>query len=394
MKFKIAFLFLVISNIALAQKKELKELEKALQGKKYYEAATILKSIDENAVEEKSKADYYYFKGETLIGDAAKSKATEDQIAIAKQSLRTAVSLDSKRKAGADILISTANNRLYAIVQELAKNGKLVEAAGLLDIIYEDDTSKLDILNIAASLYYHAGEFKKATNHFEVLFDKGFTGVKSSFYAVEVATGEKRIFPNLKSRDIGVISKEYVKPTNEDSPSEVGNIVLSLVWLYKQGGDLQKAKDFFERAKAKFPQDESLKLKFADIYLTLDMMEEYEKASLELDKNVKDPKVYDNLALAAQKTSNWDQVIKYYKSSLALNSENFAANVNISNAYIQKGNEESTTAADQEEFYKSALGYLEKANTMKPEDDGVRNTLIQIYKIFKMDDKAALLEKK
>lgn len=394
MKIKFTLLLFLAVSMAFAQKKQMKELEKALQAKKYGEATTILKSIDENSVDENFKANFYYFKGETLIGDPAKSSATIDQIATAKESLRKAISLDIKLKENANILISNANNRLFLIARDLLKNEKGVEAAGLIDLIYEDDKTNLDMLYSAATLYYGAGEFEKAQDRFETLFDKNFTGVKTSYYAVEVATGEKRLFPNAKARDIGVLSKQYTKPTIEDSKSEVGDIVLNLVWLYKQSGDLQKAKDFFEKAKVKYPQDKSLKLKYSDIYLQLEMMDEYEKASLELTESVKDPKVYDNLAIAAQKTSNWDQVIKYYKSSLDLNIENYAANVNIANAYIQKGNAESTTAKEQEEFYKAAMGHLEKANSMKPDDESVRNTLIQIYKLFKMDDKASLLEKK
>jgi tetratricopeptide (TPR) repeat protein len=124
------------------------------------------------------------------------------------------------------------------------------------------------------------------------------------------------------------------------------------------------------------------------------MMDAYEKASNALSNGVTDPSIFDNLAASAQKNEEWDQVIKYYLSSLELKEENFKACVNISNAYIQKGNMDITTATEQSDFYKTALTFLEKANVMMPNHKSVIGTLEQLYGVLNMKDKLAALKAK
>lgn len=394
MKFNLTLCFLLVASLAFAQKREIRDVEKALESRKYDEAVTLFQAIDKNAVEDKYKADYAYLKGATIIGSPENSKATLPQIKEAKVSLRESVKLDADKKEDVDALIASVNNRLFKMAQDFVKANDAKQAAIIIDDLYLEDTSNLEMLNNSAKLFYGAGEFSKAKERYEELFNKNFTGVYTTYYAINKANGEKISFPNAKARDYAILSKEFNTPTMEDSSSAVGDIVLNLAWLYKQEGDLEKAKALFKTAQQKYPDDVSLKFKQADIYLLLEMMDEYKKASEDLSKGVSDPKIFDNLAEAAQKNSEWDQVIKYYTSSLALQPKNFAASVNISNAYIQKGNMDVTTAKEQLELYQLAVGHLEQANILKPDDKNVTGTLLQLYEVLEMTNKLNALKAK
>jgi tetratricopeptide (TPR) repeat protein len=132
----------------------------------------------------------------------------------------------------------------------------------------------------------------------------------------------------------------------------------------------------------------------ADIYLTLEMMDEYKEATESLTQEVKDPKVYDNLAISALNTKDYDQAIKYYELSIGIEPNNFVAQANLGLSYVEKGNLESTSAKDQLELYKNAIACYEKAHQLKPEDKTAISTLISLYGVFDMSDKVAEMKAK
>jgi tetratricopeptide (TPR) repeat protein len=166
------------------------------------------------------------------------------------------------------------------------------------------------------------------------------------------------------------------------------------VRLYKNDNQLEKAKFTFNKSLSRFPDDVSLEMAKPEIYNNLGMMEEYEQAVEKLNSSEQDPKVYDNLGTAALKAKNYDKAIGYLSRSLDIEPSNYASEVNLSNAYIEKGNLETTTATDQEVFYKQAIKHLEQALAIKPEDPNVMNTLVSLYGVFQMTEKADALKAK
>jgi tetratricopeptide (TPR) repeat protein len=394
MKLNLAICFLAVTTLAFAQKREIRDIESAVKSRKFDDAKKMFQAIDENTVEEKYKEDYLYLKGLVLLGNPGNSTATAVEIATAKEAFKETVKLNSSKKDAVTGLIDSANNRLFKIAQGHIENDEFQEAAQLVDLIYKDDTTRLEMLNNAAVLYYSARDFLNAKQAYDQLYAKNYTGEVTYYYAINTENGEKISFPSAKTRDFSLLSKQFSTPTEEKTDSSVGDIILNLVWMYKQDDDLPKAKKLFEEAQGKYPDDISLKLKSADIYLLLEMMDAYEKASNALSNGVTDPSIFDNLAASAQKNEEWDQVIKYYLSSLELKEENFKACVNISNAYIQKGNMDITTATEQSDFYKTALTFLEKANVMMPSHKSVIGTLEQLYGVLNMKDKLAALKAK
>ena len=76
-KYAILGLALMIGSLAIAQKKELKEVEKAVKSNNFADAKSALVSAQAmmSAMDEKSKAKFYFLKGQALYANGAGSEA-------------------------------------------------------------------------------------------------------------------------------------------------------------------------------------------------------------------------------------------------------------------------------------------------------------------------------
>ncbi|WP_124980767.1 tetratricopeptide repeat protein [Nonlabens xiamenensis] len=393
MKIKMTLLFLAFAGLAFAQKKEMRKIERAIQKQDYSQAQSIFKEIDPASVEEDYLADYNFYKAATLIDLTGKNKASLEDLRTAEESMKIAIDKGYENKEYLSYVDTAINARKFELANEALAAQDRETALILVEEMYEKNPDNLQMLYNAANIAYGAEKFDNALNKYQTLLDKNYTGVNTIYTAVN-SKGEVDQFSSKKVRDISVKTGSHNSPAEEKTPSNLGDIVLKTVWLYKNDQQMDKAKEVFETAVQEYPSDQSLQLAKADIYLTLEMMDEYKKASEELSKTVKDPSVYDNLALAALKKKDYDQAINYYSESLALESDNYPALVNVSNAYLEKGNLDSTTYEEQQELYKEAIKHLEKAHLMKPEEKGIIQTLISLYGVFEMEDKIAEMKAK
>ncbi|PRP66869.1 tetratricopeptide repeat protein [Nonlabens agnitus] len=392
MKYKFLITGLAISSLAFAQKKEIRNMEKALEKGNFQEVSSIFSEINESEVEEKYEADYTFYKAVTVLGNPGNPKASGDELKEAIVLIETAKDLGFENKALISSYTQAAESAIFSEAQKSLKDND--QKAALKNVVYlvERNPSNQNMRMNAADLAYRVGDFETAKANYEKLLSEDYIGAEKSFVATNIASNEVEAFPNKQAADLAVMSKKYKDSKVELSTSKLGSFITNLAWMYKNDGDLDKAKKTFSDAQAKYPNDESLKLASADIYLLLGMNDEYEKAISKLNDNITDPKVFENLGIAAGEKENWDQAIDYYKKSIELNPDNYVVQNNIAVAYIQKGNLEETTAAEQKDFYMSAAEHYEKVLKLKPDMDSAKQTLISIYKSFKMDDKAAALE--
>jgi tetratricopeptide (TPR) repeat protein len=229
--------------------------------------------------------------------------------------------------------------------------------------------------------------------HYNTLLDKNFTGENISYLA-RSKSGVVEAFSNEKVRDYAIKSGTHTDPTSESSPSMLGDIVLKTVWLYTNNGDKETANKVFQKAAEDFPQDSSLQLVKADVYFTLGMMDKYKEAVENMDADIKDPRVFDKLGAASMKTKNYDNAIRYFKSSINLDPNNYFALVNLSNANLEKGNLEETSVEDQNMLYKEAVSNLEKAHKLKPEEKGIVATLVSLYDFLGMKEESSIMKAK
>jgi tetratricopeptide (TPR) repeat protein len=392
MKLKLTILFLAVASIAMAQKKEMRKIEKAIDKGDFIEAQTIFNSIDENTVEAKYVADYNLYKAASLMDLTGSKKTNLKDLRTAEATLKKAKGLGFEDTKTETLVQNLILARKYDLANEKISKDPAT-ALMLIEELYDFDKSNLDMLYDAGNIAYNNKMFDKAIEKYSILLGKNYTGVKTTFLATN-KEGVVEDFPSKTLRDFSVKGNTHVNPTSETSPSRLGDVVLKLVWLYKNNGDAEKAKSIYEKAKMDHPEDVSLELVKADIFLTLKMMDEYKEALESTGADIKDPKVYDNLGAEAMKIKNYASAIRYFESSLKLDPDNYFALVNLSNANLEQGNLKETSAEEQKVFYTNAVGYLEKAHKAKPEEKGIVATLISLYEFLGMSDKAAEMKTK
>jgi tetratricopeptide (TPR) repeat protein len=386
---------LAAGTAVFAQKRELRKIEKAVMTGDLATAQEIFNSINEQEVEEDYKGQYLFFKAASLAGVIEKKKPTYEEVVQAEKLIAESESLGFKDENMLPMVKQIVASRKIEIANDRLLAGDIKGGLKIIDAIYESDTSNKDMLMTSAQLSYQSEDFAGATSKFQELFDLGYTGQSTDYFATNISTGVEENFGNVNLRDVSVNSvRSHTNSRDEVSPSEIGSIVNNLVWLYKNDNQLDKAKFTFNKALDRFPDDVSLEMAKSEIYNNLGMMEEYEQAVEKLNSSEQDPKVYDNLGTAALKAKNYDKAIGYLSRSLDIEPSNYASEVNLSNAYIEKGNLETTTATDQEVFYKQAIKHLEQALAIKPEDPNVMNTLVSLYEVFQMTEKADALKAK
>lgn len=393
MKLKLTILFLAVASITMAQKKEIRKIEKAIEKGAFSKAQEIFQSIDENAVEDKYASAYYFYKAASIMDLTGVKKPTTDDVRKAEASLAKAKELNFEDPKLEPMLNNIIDSRKLEIANDMVAAGKSKEALLLVEELYESHPDNLSMLYNAGNLAYTSEMFDRALDHYTVLLEKKFTGEQISYLATN-KSGVVEAFSNQKVRDYAVKARTHSDPSSEKSPSMLGDIVLKTVWLYTNKGDKAKANNVFEKAQMDFPEDNSLKLVKSDIYLTLGMMDKYKEAIENVGSDIKDPRVFDNLGTAALKAKNYDSAIRYYESSLKLESNNYFALVNLSNANLEKGNLAETSAEDQEVLYKEAVSNLEKAHKIKPEEKGVVATLVSLYDFLGMEEKSAEMKAK
>lgn len=395
MKKYLVIICLAAGTSLFAQKRELRKIENAVEAGDLSTAQEIFSSINEAEVEEKYKGQYLFYKAASISGVIDRKKASYEELQQAEALVSESQQLGYNPGNMLVLLKQSIASRKIEIANDRLQKGNIEGGKEIIDDIYASDTSNKEMLFTSAQLAYQGQYFQEALSKFQELLDLGYTDQTTIYYAVNNSTGVEETFNNKRLMEISINStKTHSNPREETSPSKLGVIVSNLVWLYKNDNQLSKAKFIFEKALQRFPDDISLEMAKPEIYNNLGMMEEYKEAMEKINSSVKDPVVYDNLGNAALKSKNYDQAIEYYTTSLEVEANNFASQVNLANACLEKGNLDDTTYDQQQELYKKAITHLEKAHDIKPDDTGVMNTLISLYDVFKMTEKSDAMKAK
>ncbi len=395
MKYTFSALFIAMTLMVSAQKRELRKIEKAVQSGQMDEALETFNSIDESEVEEKYAGQYKFYKSAVVAGVVGDNKPSYKSLQEAEKLIAESRELGYEDDQLYPMVEGAIRSLKIDIVNAKLQSGKTEEALTIVEDMYESNSSDKELLFTSAQLSYQISDFDAARKKFQELFDAGYTGIQTTYFAINKATGQEEPFRSKRLAEVSINNaKTHTDLREEDSPSKMGVIVNNLVWLYKNDEQVEKAKFIFDKAKQRFPEDSSLKLVTADIYNTLGMTEEYKKAVANRGNDITDPKIYNNLASSAFKSKDYDSAINYYQLSLELKEDSFFAHVNLSNSYLEKGNLEETTYEQQQELYKKALSHLERAHEIKPEDKKILPTMVSLYGVFEMTEKAEAIKAK
>ncbi|MCZ8198538.1 MAG: tetratricopeptide repeat protein [Flavobacterium sp.] len=409
---------LLISVSNFAQKNEIKAAEKALKSGNAAEARTLLQQAEPllTAATDAEKAQFLFVKGNIALDLATKNIETSKNLSEAAKAFQDLIAAEkatgkSKYTSQATTSISDIKNKLVnsAVEKGTAKNYK--EAAALLKQVYDLDTTDLEKLYYAASYAVNGGDYETSLAYYNELKNKNYSGEGTSYYAKSLITDQEEMFGTKAERDKMVMLKSHKEPRDEKIPSKKGEIYKNIALIYVQQGKNEEAKKSLSEARAANPDDTSLAMAEADLYLKLEDYTMYKKIVTEvLEKNPNDADLLYNLGVISSKTNGADAEA-YYKRAIAIKPDYTNAYLNLAilkldgeKTIIDEMNKLGTSEKDNKRYevlkskregvFKEALPYLEKAYQLNPANEDVSATLLNVYGALEMTAEKKALKAK
>ena len=404
---------------AFAQKDQIKAAEKALKGGNSLEAVSILQgaeSLIPNATDTE-KAQYFFVKGNALLDLANKNVEEGKNLSLAAKAYQDLLAVE--KASGKDKYSSQATTSILDIKYKLlnsaiadSKTEKYAEGAQKLHDAYLLD--KKDTLNLyyAASTYVNAKNFDTALKLYIELKDLNYSGKGVNYLALNKLTAQEDLFSNTQDRDRVVKIGTHEKPRNEVIPSKRGEINKNIALILIQNGKTEEAKKAISEARKANPDDSSLTLAEANLYLETKDFETYKKLVSEvLEKNPNDADLIFNLGVLSANAKNPVDAEKYYKRVMEINPNYINAYINLAalkleneKVIIDEMNKLGTSPKDMKRYdvlknqrfdlFRSAIPCLVKAVEIDPTNIDVAKTLMNVYSALEMTEEYKALKAK
>ena len=410
---------LLISVATFAQKDQIKAAEKALKGGKAQEAVTILQGAASASATapDAEKAKYFFVKGNAHLelankkveegknlNDAAKSY--QDLLAVEKASGK-----DKYAAQASTSIIDIKFKLLNSAIEDTKADRHSVGAKKLYDAYLLD---KKDTINLyyAASTYVNAKEYDEALKLYGELKTLNYSGKGTSYLAMNKLTGQEDLYNTAKERDFAVKLGTHEKPRMEAIPSKRGEIYKNIALILVQEGKVEEAKKAIADARKTNPDDTSLILTEANLYLETKDYETYKKLVGEaLEKNPNDVDLIFNLGVLSANAKKPVDAEKYYKKVIEIDPKYINAYINLAalkleneKVIIDEMNKLGTSTKDmnryevlktqREDLFKSTIPYLQKAVELDPTNIDVSKTLLNVYNALEMMPEAKALKEK
>ena len=409
----------LISVASFAQKDQIKAAEKALKGGNSLEAVSILQGAETlipNATDAE-KAQYFFVKGNALLDLANKNVEEGKNLSLAAKAYQDLLAVE--KASGKDKYSSQATTSILDIKYKLlnsaiadSKTEKYAEGAEKLYDAYLLD--KKDTLNLyyAASTYVNAKNFDTALKLYIELKDLNYSGKGVNYLALNKLTAQEDLFSNTQDRDRVVKIGTHEKPRNEVIPSKRGEINKNIALILIQNGKTEEAKKAISEARKANPDDSSLTLAEANLYLETKDFETYKKLISEvLVKNPNDADLIFNLAVLSANAKNPVDAENYYKRVMEINPNYINAYINLAalkleneKVIIDEMNKLGTSPKDMKRYdvlknqrfnlFRSAIPYLVKAVEIDPTNIDVAKTLMNVYSALEMTEEYKALKAK
>lgn len=424
----------MLSLSGFAQKDELKSLKK-IYGKEKVSASdletykTNISKLETLATVEDDKVSANFYKSMLPLVElhsltretatAEKMNAVLNQKSIAAMANGIDATLEYEKKTGKQVYTKEIQKTVAQIkpmflqqVVALDKAKEFAEVSELLHSIYLMDKTDAEKLYYAANYAVNIPDYDRALAYYEELMKIGYSGEGTLYWATNVASGQEENFPNRNERAKYLQLETHVKPRDEKLPSKRGEILKNIALIYVQKGRIEDAKKAIVTARTANPEDESLILEEARLYLETKDYATYKKLVSEvLEKNPNNADLLYNLGVISYTNNEKVEAEKYYLKALAINPKHENANMNLAilklepeKNLIDQMNKLGTSPADnqkyevlkkkREDVFKSAIPYLEKAVQLNPSNSDAANTLLGVYRALEMNDKAKALKAK
>jgi tetratricopeptide (TPR) repeat protein len=400
---------LLISVATFAQKDQIKAAEKALKGGNSQEAVTILQGAEgvmANATPAE-KAQYFFVKGNSILDLANKNIETGKNLSLAAKAYQELLDVEKvsgkmKYSTQAAASITEIKGKLINAAIADSKAEKSADSAKKLYDAYLLD--KKDTINLyyAASTYVNAKDYDTALKLYDELKGMNYSGKSTNYYAVNKVNSQEDFFATAADRDRMVKMGTHEKPRTEAVPSKRGEIYKNVALILVQNGKTEEAKKAIADARKNNPEDDSLILTEANLYLETKDFETYKKLIAEvLQKSPNDANLIFNLGVLSANAKNAVEAEKYYKRVIEIDPNYINAYINLAalkledeKPIIDEMNKLGTSAKDmkrydelkkkRENLFKSTIPFLQKAVELDPKNTDVAKTLLNVYSALEM----------
>ena len=408
---------LLISVATFAQKDQIKSAEKALKNGDAQGAISILKEAENMVVnaKEAEQAQYYFVQGNAYLELANKSVETGKNLSSAAVSYKKLIDLEKasgkqKYSSQAAASITQIKGKLInAAIADTQANKQAEGAKKLYDAYLLDQKDTIN-LYYAASTYVNAQDYDAALPMYEELKKLNYSGKGTSYTAVNKASGSEDGFNTANERDVAVKIGTHEKPKTENIPSKRGEVYKNYALILVQKGRIEDAKKAIADARKTNPEDTSLILSEANLYLDTKDYDTYKKLVGEaLQKDPNNKELIFNLGVISANAKNAADAEKYYLKVIEIDPNYANAYLNLAalkleaeKPIIDEMNKLGTSDKDMKRYdvlkkqregvFKSVIPYLKKANELDPKNEDVSKTLLGVYKALEMTAEAKALK--
>lgn len=397
-------LLLAITSMSFAQKKEIKEIEKALKNSNFADAKSAVAAAEAlmGNMDDKSKAKFYFLKAQALYANGSGTDANIDEAIASLDNLKTLESEMGKLKytQEANEMTTKMVNTFLTKANDAFSNKNYKSAAKGFEKVYKMSPKDTLYLYYAASSAVTAKDYDTALDYYIQLKNMGYDGAEMNYYATNKETNEEELFGDKMSRDLSVKASMHINPRNERSESKKAEIVKNIALIYVSQGENEKALGAMADARAENPDDLGLLLSEANVYLKMGNREKFKE--LMEEATTKDPnnaELQYNLGVLAAEAGNREAAMKYYEKAIAINPSYVDAYNNMAVVVlegeakiVEEMNSLGTSAADNRKYdelkekkaqlYREAIPYLEKALELKRTNIDTAKTLMNIYSVL------------
>jgi tetratricopeptide (TPR) repeat protein len=413
---------LLVSLSNFAQKDQIKAAEKALKNGNSAEAISVLTQAETSigAAEAAEKAQFYFVKGNAHIDLANKKTELSKNLSEAAKAYQEVLSVEktsgkSKYTSQAQSAIADIKNQLINAAVDAGNSKDYKTAAKMLYQTYELDKTDIEKLYYAGNYAFNGEDYETALRYYEECKKLNYSGEGMGYYAKSAINEQEEFFGSTAAsktdRDTKVRLKLYTNPRDEKIPSKKGEILKNIALILVQQGKIDQAKLALSDARAANPDDTSIAMTEANVYLELNDFAMYKTLVTEvLAKNPNDADLLYNLGVIASKT-NASEAEGYYKKAIEINPNFTNAYLNLAilkldadKKMIEEMNKLGTSEKDNKRYevlkkqrsdmFNSALPYLEKAFDLDPKNEDVATTLLNVYGALEMTDKKKALKAK
>lgn len=371
------------------QKKELKQAEKLFIANDIDGAAAILE-------------------GNAALFEAAKPKEKarkvflEGKIAQARSDFEGAFQLYESIKGESSLAAelppqrqSLLNDLINSAIED-NKNEAYDASSTKLNLAYKfDPENNKEYLYYAASSAVNGKMYDRALDYYVQLRDLKYEGIKTQYFATEVATGNE-IEVSESEYSLYGKTKEYTNLREEQTESRFPEIVKNIALIYAQQGDNEKAIAAVADARKANPNDLNLILTEANIYIELGEKEKFKVLMQEaIAQDPNNANLYFNLGVVNADLGDTQAAREYYEKSIELDPEFESGYLNLvalilegEAALVEEMNSLGNSRADnaryealkteREDLYQECIPILKKIVDLNQNENAVR-TLMNIY---------------